>query len=315
LLRSCNSEGFFQFLSCFESLKASRRDKEYFVRLRFYSELNKNSEPLSDLVVYDPTWGKVVSTDKETMNAEIALKYRELFEDRAGKIRLPLLDNSVIFYTDKLVLEALNKLDLTKAISWDLIPGKSFNIFKKPENIGFLTNALNKIICSESIPDQIALGRLFCLNKNALEPGTIDGIRPIVILGVLVKLLEFPLLKVLKRVKLSTSQTGFKERMGTEVNIIRLRQAVHELRYGDYNRKSRMKKRYLLFVDLKTAFDSVNLPRLIVKLVNKGVPTPVINSLIKIMNSSSISSDLKVIIAINSGVRVFRTAACCDYCT
>ena len=67
-------------------------------------------------------------------------------------------------------------------------------------------------------------------------------------------------------------------------------------------RESSWKKRYLLFVDLKTAFDSVNLQRLIVKLRNKGVPIPVINSLIKLMNSSSISTDLKNIIAINSGV-------------
>ena len=302
LLKSCSTENFLQFLACFETLKATRRDKEYFVRLRFYSELNKNTDTLSDLVINDPVWGKIVTTDKETMNAEIASKYKELFKDKAGKVSLPLLDNTVIYYTDELVTEALKRLDLSKAISWDLIPGKSFNIFKKPENIKFLTSALNKIICAETIPDEIALGRLFCLNKNALEPGTIDGIRPIVILGVLVKLLEYPLLKVLKRVKLSTSQIGFKERMGTEVNIIRLRQVVHNLRYRNYDRKSKMKKRYLLFVDLKTAFDSVNLKRLIVKLRKKGVPIPVINSLIKLMNSSKISTDRKNIIAINSGV-------------
>jgi len=53
LLVSCGTESFYQFLSCFEILKASRRDKEYFVRLRFYSELNKNTDVLSDLVIDD----------------------------------------------------------------------------------------------------------------------------------------------------------------------------------------------------------------------------------------------------------------------
>ena len=302
LLVSCGTESFYQFLSCFEILKASRRDKEYFVRLRFYSELNKNTDVLSDLVIDDAYWGEIVSTDKEIINSEIASKYRKLFKDELGKVLLPLIDNSVILYTNDIVNEALNKLNLTKAISWDLIPGKSFNIFKKPENIGFLTNALNEIVCSETIPAQISLGRLFCLNKNASEPGTIDSIRPIVILGVLVKLLEFPLLQVLKTIKLSSSQIGFKERMSTEVNIIRLRQVVHNLRFDGYDRKSKMKKRYLLFVDLKTAFDSVNLPLLIEKLRTKDVPIPVINTLIKLMNSSEISSDMTNIIAINSGV-------------
>ena len=105
------------------------------------------------------------------------------------KFLLPLLDNSVILYTDDIIEEALNKFNLTIEISWDLIPGKSFNIVKMPENIGFLTNALNDIVCRRTISAQIILGRLFCLNKNPSELGTIGSMRTIVILGFLVKLL------------------------------------------------------------------------------------------------------------------------------
>jgi len=140
------------------------------------------------------------------------------------------------------------------------------------------------------------------LNKDALNPGAIDSIRPIVIMGVLIKVVEFPLLKILKRVKLNIGQIGFKERLGTEVNIARLRQKLHSLQYDNYDRKKKLPKRYLLFVDLKTAFDSVDLDLLIIKLQKKGVPIPVINTLIRLMNSSRISIDLLRTILINAGV-------------
>ncbi len=63
-----------------------------------------------------------------------------------------------------------------------------------------------------------------------------------------------------------------------------------------------MPKRYLLFIDLKTAFDSVDLDLLLVKLLNKGVPVSVINTLIRLMNSSRISTDMVREILINAAV-------------
>jgi len=62
-----------------------------------------------------------------------------------------------------------------------------------------------------------------------------------------------------------------------------------------------MPKRYLRFIDLKTAFDSVNLDLLLVKLQNKGVPVQVINTLIR-SNSSRISTDTVREILIYAGV-------------
>ena len=70
-------------------------------------------------------------------------------------------------------------------------------------------------------------------------------------------------------VKLNRGQNGFKECMSTEVNIIRLKQCVHSLQYDNYKRKDKISKRYILFIDLKTAFDSVNLKKLIEKLIKK----------------------------------------------
>jgi hypothetical protein len=42
-----------------------------------------------------------------------------------------------------------------------------------------------------------------CLNKNANEPGSIDGIRPITIVGVIIKIIEFSILQELKQVELN----------------------------------------------------------------------------------------------------------------
>ena len=125
---------------------------------------------------------------------------------------------------------------------------------------------------ADLVPENLSLGRLLCLNKNANEPGNINGIRPIAIMSVIIKICEIPLLRELKKVKLNINQIGFLQGMGCEVNILRFRQTVHDLRYLNYKRNKKMEKRYLLFVDLKCAFDSVSIPILIKKLIIKGIP-------------------------------------------
>ena len=163
-------------------------------------------------------------------------------------------------------------------------------------------NFINKLMQAELMPDNLSLGRLLCLNKNANEPGNIDSIRPIVILGVIIKICEYPHLQALRKMKLNNNQIGFLRGMGCEVNIMRLRQLVHDLKWENYERKKKMEKRYLLFIDLKCAFDSVPLIKLIKKLHKKKVPMDIINGLIKLMNCSKISPDLKETISINGGV-------------
>ena len=136
-------------------------------------------------------------------------KYKKLFKDEGSKLLIEPLSKETLEYTDEIVLEALNKLDLNKATSWDLLPGNFFRIFKKRENLPHLVNFINKLMQAELMPDNLSLGRLLCLNKNANEPGNIDSIRPIVILGVIIKICEYPLLQALKKVKLNNNQIGF----------------------------------------------------------------------------------------------------------
>ena len=86
---------------------------------------------------------------------------------------------------------------------------------------------------SDKIPDTLSLGRLLCLNKNAQESGHVDSIRPIVILGVIIKICEFSLLEELRKIRLNINQIGFLRGLGCEVSIARFRQIMHDLKYKD----------------------------------------------------------------------------------
>ena len=154
-----------------------------------------------------------------------------------------------------MIAHALKTLNLNKSTSWDFIPGKALEIFKQKSNLPHLVKFINSLIQSDIIPPE--LGRLMYLNKNASEPGNLTSIRPIVIMGVITKLCEQPLLKHLRDIKLHKGQIGFRRNLGCEINLMRFRQLIHELKQLDYVRKKKMKERFVQFVDLKMAFDSV----------------------------------------------------------
>jgi hypothetical protein len=304
LIQHTNRENFLEFMASFERLKTNRRDREYFLRLRFYSELNKDVGVLNDMIINDIETGeKIVTTDKVVINQIITDKYNEIFDGANGKRVLPLLSENIMVYTDSMILTALTNLNLSKATSWDFIPGKAFDMFlKNTALIPLLTNFINKMLSTKIIPDVIALARLFCLNKNASQPGTEDDIRPIVIAGIVTKLIEYPLNKELKQVPLNKAQLGFREKLSTELNILRLRDRTHKALYHNYDRKKKLRKIYILFIDKKQAFDRVNQKILIDKLKKKGVEEKIINTLIILLNSGLISVDLLNKINVNSGV-------------
>jgi hypothetical protein len=63
-----------------------------------------------------------------------------------------------------------------------------------------------------------------------------------------------------------------------------------------------MKKRYMLYIDLKQAFDCVDYPILIDKLQKKGVNTATLNTIFKLYNSSLVSVNMRDIYPVNKGV-------------
>jgi hypothetical protein len=303
LIRNSNRGIFQEFMNAFETLKATKRDKEYFLRLRFYSDLNSNVGILNNICIEEDS-ETVVSNDTNVIYEVVFQKYSELF--RSYYFRTPiktLNNNEVLIYTDQIIIEALKNLNLNKATSWDCIPGKSFEAFNNNKLVTYLTNFINKLVQGETIPPEFALGRLFCLNKNNNEPGNIKSIRPLVILSTIIKIIEYPLNLELKKVKLNQAQLGFRDRLSTELNIMRLRSKIHSMQV-EYTTgfKKKPPKRYILLVDLSEAFDRVNHEILIRKMREKEVPIPVLNILIKLLNCGSISLDMNKTINVKSGV-------------
>ena len=175
-------------------------------------------------------------------------------------------------------------------------------ILQQPSQITALADFINDLVSCEELPKEIVLGRLFCLNKNCNEPGNEKSIRPLVIMSMIVRIIEYPLNKILKTTCLNPAQLGFREKLSTELNILRIRSRLNSLQYENYDRKNKLPKRYILLVDFSEAFDRVNHKILVEKMIRKNVPEPVINVLIKLLNSGCLSLDLERNIAVGSGV-------------
>ena len=98
---------------------------------------------------------------------------------------------------------------------------------------------------------------------------------------------------------LSKKQIGFIRGCGTELNLIRLRQRVNDLKHVN----KFFDNKYVMFIDLKNAYDKVIHEKLFIKLSNYGINEEIINA-IKIIYSNAkikISSDDDYI-NINNGV-------------
>jgi len=75
IIKKCSEENYHQFMSCFEKQRVTKRDKEYYARLRFYSDLNRDVAILSNLSVTLPEYGDTVTIDKEIINKKVAEEY------------------------------------------------------------------------------------------------------------------------------------------------------------------------------------------------------------------------------------------------
>jgi hypothetical protein len=181
-----------------------------------------------------------IINDKLAINRNVTDKYKETFDGANGKRLLPPFSDKILECTDSMILTSLISLNLSKATSWDFTPGKSYDIFLKNTSlISCLTRFLNILLATKRISDEIVLARLFCHNINANQPGTEDSIRPVVITRTVTKLIEFPLNMELKQIPLNKAQFGFREKLSTELNILRLR--AHKALYHNCERKKNRK--------------------------------------------------------------------------
>ena len=97
---------------------------------------------------------------------------------------------------------------------------------------------------------------------------------------------------------LCNKQIGFIRGCGTELNLLKLRQKVFDIK-----KEKNFYTKYLVFIDLKNAYDKVIHKRLFNKLIEQGISEDIIGS-IKLLYSKAklkISND-NICINVNNGV-------------
>ncbi|MFO0359348.1 MAG: RNA-directed DNA polymerase, partial [Flavobacteriales bacterium] len=299
IVQNSNKEEWASFMSNFETLRLSRNDKEYFLRLRFYSEIERNTGILKDLVIEDTDGSETVTVDRMIINDHLQKKYQRLFQDNGTKQNYFDPNDIVIHISRQEVENALTRLDLDKAISWDFIPGKSYEQIKllsEPDRDNFyenLTRLLNTILKSDQMPEDLFTSRLLCLNKEATKAGNIESIRPIAVAGTFSKLIENVLLDRIQshvyenRTKcINKNQVGFMKGGSCTLNLMKLRHKSNELK-----KTAKKDNHYVFFLDLKAAYDSVGHNLLFQKMENKGFDQEIINTVKKIYSAAKIRID------------------------
>ena len=137
----------------------------------------------------------------------------------------------------------------------------------------------NRYLIPGVIPDEINTSRLFCLNKKADEIGNVDNLRPIAKSSTFMKILESAIFtRLLDEINnkkiLCNKQIGFIKGCGTELNLLRLKQRINDVK------KERNKfNKYLVFIDLKNAYDKVIHTKLFEKLKKYGIDNTLINTI------------------------------------
>ena len=299
------------FLGKLQDMRVKNNVKEYFLKMRFYTELNRNVDIVHNLEEIDVEGESVLITDKYTINKRILVKYKALLGDNGSKEEY--FENSQVTnfkLTDFDVFFALKEMSLDKAVSWDLIPGLALEKFKNLKGEEYtslvvkLTDMLNEIIQLDGLPEEIVTSRLLCLNKEATKPGNVDNLRPIAIASTLLKIIEWGilnrLLNTIKEKKLiSKKQIGFMKNAGTELNLMRIRSRTHDLKKLKINKLNK----YILFIDLKNAYDKVNHKRLFMKLRKAKIGEDIITIIEKIYSKAGLKIDtLNEKINVNNGV-------------
>jgi hypothetical protein len=89
-------------------LKLKRNLKEYFMKLRFYSEISKSASMMTELEEYIPEDDMIgLVTSKLDIDDRVYGKYSKIFNDRGTKEVCPLVNITMVVH-DSEVSNALN---------------------------------------------------------------------------------------------------------------------------------------------------------------------------------------------------------------
>lgn len=181
--------------------------------------------------------------------------------------------------TEDLVIKTIKKLKKKKASGEDGIQNEAWmnatdNVIKK------LTKALNNIWKNGGIPSSWKKGLITPIYKKGNKHSA-DNYRGITLLDTCYKIyatiLEDKLTKEIEEQNiLPDTQAGFRKGRSTIDNIYILNQAIEKELKKDKG------KIYVLFADLKAAFDGVNRHKMIEILRNKGVNKTLVNRIAEI---------------------------------
>jgi hypothetical protein len=287
LIKRIKSDEYSSFLEKIEELKMNRKEREYFLKMRFYTQIESNVDILKDLELPD---GEIV-TARDVIDSHLYNKYLTMFTSTDEYI-YQYDQNDLIKVEEYDIERGLLKMSTDKAVSEDLLCDKSVEqILKiKSKNLQLynsiihgLTILISQVIASDTIPSDLQTARLIFLNKTATETGKVDNVRPISVDGVIIKLLEAIITTriedyIYSNDILHRNQIGFMRHLGCEVNLLKLREVGRSTLASGGG--------YILFTDFKAAYDSVNHRVLFDKMRKMGFQKDLINMIIKFYSSA-----------------------------
>ena len=198
----------------------------------------------------------------KTANQRVLAFYSKLFNQVEEKPQDRPTNFPGIKFDERIWEWAVQRLSKHKATGWDDMPDEVMEIEYLRERI---KDFLKQVLRTGTIPKYWKFGRLCLLSKekeNAFPQ--VENTRPIIVLSALYKLLELYWAELTEKTiwdHIGLHQIGFRRGTCTQVNIARFKTWL-----------KKVKKGYVIFVDIKKAYDHVIREKLYDLLSMIGVP-------------------------------------------
>lgn len=282
-------------------LLQTNKSKEFWKSVNFFSKQQSKACPMTE--VTDDT---EVITDKEAVHSLCSAHFAKLFmDDKPNKsVYLNTDEPSLISFSKEEILTAIERLSINKALAWDLIgdailPKLKSLLTSNNSQISLKTaNFINLI--EQQLEGNVTMARLFLLNKDSATIPKIEKLRPLGIISPLLKLVELlhrPELNRVMNLPGKQNQIGFKNKMGTEVNLKRYKLLTEN------RRRFYPEQTYSLFIDFSNAYCLVDHEILLKRLEANGTCTKTMTFIRKMYSKMHVKiSQESSPIPINRGV-------------